>query len=95
MGVKKLIDEVHKAVYIAQAGIKGTLESLKKTPSQDKKRTVRTSTPKKKVPAGGRTQSKPKREQKRRARNPSKLNIKSRAVVPRKPSKHRPIRKSK
>ncbi|RPH77647.1 MAG: hypothetical protein EHM80_12110 [Nitrospiraceae bacterium] len=89
------MDDVHKAVSIAQAGIKGTLESLKKTPSQATKRTVRTRTPKKKVPAGGKTQPKPKREHKRRARNPSKLVIESRAVVPRKSTKQKPAMKSK
>jgi hypothetical protein len=47
MGIKNLLDDVHKAVSIAQAGIKGTLESLKKSPSKAKKRTVTTRTQKK------------------------------------------------
>ena len=59
MRIKNLLDDVKQAVSIAQAGIKGTLESLKKTPSQAKKRPVRTRNPKKKVTAGGRTQPKP------------------------------------
>jgi CRISPR/Cas system endoribonuclease Cas6 (RAMP superfamily) len=36
-----------------------------------------------------------KRKKKRRVRNPSKLVIVSRAIVPRKPGKQRPARKSK
>jgi hypothetical protein len=95
MGIKNIIDDVQKAVSIAQAGIKGTLKYLKKTPSKAKKRTVRLRTPKKKVPASHRMKPAPKPKQKRRVRNPSKLVIKSRAMVPRKSSKLKPAQKSK
>jgi hypothetical protein len=93
MGIKKILDNVQKAVSIAQAGIKGTLDSLNKTPFKAKKRAVRTGTPKKKIPSGGKAKPAPKREQERRARNPSTRVIKSGAVIPRKSSK--PARKSK
>jgi len=95
MRIKSLIDDVQKAVSIAQAGIKGTLESLKKTPVKAKKRTVKIRTPKKKVPDSRKIKPAPTSEQKRRVRNPSKLVIESRAVIPRKPSKHRSAKKPK
>jgi hypothetical protein len=91
MGIKNILDDVHNAVSIAQAGIKGTLESLKKTPSKPKKQTVRIRIPKKKV----RDESIMKPKQKRRVRNPSKLVMVSRAVIARKPNKQKPVRKSK
>jgi hypothetical protein len=88
MAMKNLLDNFQNALSIAQAGIKGTMESLKNAQSKAKKRTVRKRTPKKKVPAGGRTTSA------KRKRNPSNLVIKARAVVPRKPIKKKPARKS-
>lgn len=94
MDIKNLFDDVTKAVSIAQAGIKGTLESLKKTSSKSKKRTVRIPTSKKKVRDQSTTKPPAKPNQKKRVRDPSKLVIESRAVVPRKPSKQRSARKS-
>ena len=88
--MKNLLDDFKNAVSIAQAGIKATVKSLKNAQSKAKKRTVRKRTPKKKVPAGGRTKPTAKRK-----RNPSNLVIKARAAVPRKPSKQNPARKSK
>jgi hypothetical protein len=95
MAIKNLLDDFQNALSIAQAGIKGTMKSLKQAQSQAKKRTVRKRTPKKKVPAGGRTKPTVKRKQKQRVRNPSNLVIKARAAVSRKPSKQTPARKSK
>ena len=87
--MKNLLDNFQNALSIAQAGIKGTMDSLKNAQSKAKKRTVRKRTPKKKVPAGGRTKPTAKR-----TRNPSKLVIKARAAVPRNPSKPKPAKKS-
>jgi len=95
MAIKNLLGDLQNALSIAQAGIKGTMKSLKQAQSKAKKRTVRKRTPRKKAPAGGKTKPKAKRKQKRRARNPSDLVIKARAAVPRKPSKQKPARKSK
>lgn len=95
MTIKNLLDDFQNAVSIAQAGIKATVKSLKKAQSKAKKLSVRKGTLKKKVPAGGRTKPQAKPKQKRRVRNPSKLVIKARAAVLRKPSKQRPARKSK
>ena len=95
MGIKNLLDDVHNAVSIAQAGIKGTLESLKKTPSKPKKQTVRIRIPKKKVRDESIMKPPAKPKQKRRVRNPFKLVMVSRAVVTRKPNKQKPVRKSK
>jgi hypothetical protein len=88
MAMKNLLDNFQNALSIAQAGIKGTMESLKNAQSIAKKRTVRKRNPNKKVPAGGRTKPTAKRK-----RNPSTLVIKARAAVPRKPSKQKPARK--
>ena len=41
MAIKNLLDDFRNALSIAQAGIKGTLKSLKKTQSQAKKPTAR------------------------------------------------------
>lgn len=49
MGVKNLLDDVKDALSIAQAGIKGTLKALKKTPSKAKKLPARKRTPKKSI----------------------------------------------
>ena len=95
MVMKNLIDNVQDALSIAQAGIKATMKSLKNAPSKAKKRTVRKRTPKKKVPAGGRTKPTAKRKQKQRVRNPSNLVIQARAAVPRKPGVQKPSKKSK
>jgi hypothetical protein len=95
MAIKNLLDDFQNALSIAQAGIKGTMKSLKQAQSQAKKRTVRKRTPKKKVHDGGMKKPKAKRKQKRRVRNPSDLVIKARAAVPRKPNKQKPARKSK
>lgn len=94
MAIKNLLDDFQNALSIAQAGIKATVKSLKKTQSQAKKLTARKRTPKKKVHDGGMTKPQAKRKQKRPARNPADLVIRARAVVPRKPSKHKPARKS-
>ena len=90
MAIKNLLDEVKNALSIAQAGIKGTLKSLKNAQSNAKKRIVSKHTPKEKAPTGGRTKPTAKRK-----RNPSNLVIKARAAVPRKPSKQKPAEKSK
>jgi hypothetical protein len=95
VAIKNLLDDFQNALSIAQAGIKGTLKSLKKTQSQAKKPTARKRTPKKKVHDGVMKKPKAKRKQKRRVRNPSDLVIKARAAVPRKPSKQKSARKSK
>jgi hypothetical protein len=87
MDIKNLLDDLSKAISIAQAGIKGTLESLKKTSSKTKKRTVRIPASKKTVRDQSTTKPPAKPNQKKRVRNPSKLVIESRAVVARKPSK--------
>lgn len=94
MAIKNLLDDFQNALSIAQAGIKGTLKSLKKTQFQAKKLTVRKRTPKEKVYDGGMTKPKAKRKQKQRVRNPSNLVIRARAAVPRKPSKQKPTKKS-
>jgi len=90
MAIKNLLDEVKKALSIAQAGMQGTLKSLKKARSKAKKRTASKSTSKKKAQNSAKTKPKTKRE-----RNPSKLVIVSRDVVPRRPSKQKPAKKSK
>ena len=89
MAIKNLLDDFKNAVLIAQAGINATVKSLKTTQSKAKKRTMRKRPPKK-VPASGRTKPTAKRK-----RNPSKLVIKARAAVSRKPRTHKPARKSK
>ena len=88
--MKNLLDNFKDVLSIAQAGIKGTMESLKNAQSKAKKRTVSKRTPKKKVPAGRTTTPTA-----RRKRNPSKLVMKARAAVPRKPSMQKPAKKSK
>jgi hypothetical protein len=95
MAIKNLLGDFKNALSIAQAGIQGTLKSLKQSQSQAKKRTARKRTPKKKVPDGGMTKPQAKRKQKRRVRKPTKLVIESRAVVSRKPNKQTLARKSK
>jgi hypothetical protein len=90
MAMKNLLDNFKDVLSIAQAGIKGTMESLKNAPSKAKKRSVSKRTPKKKIPADGRTQPTAKRK-----RTPSNLVIKARAAVPRKPSEQKPARNSK
>jgi hypothetical protein len=91
MAIKNLLDEVKNALSIAQAGMQGTLKSLKNVRSKAKKRTASKSTSKKKAQNSATT--KPKKT--KRERNPSKLVIVSRDVVPRKPSKQKPAKKSK
>jgi hypothetical protein len=112
MALKNLLGDLQNALSIAQAGIQGTLKSLKQAQSQAKKLTAGIRTSKKMASPGidrkpktkrktmaearsGMTKPQAKRTQKRRVRNPSKLVIESRAVVPRKPSKQKPARKSK
>ncbi len=51
MAIKNLIGGLQNALSIAQAGIKGTLNSLKKTQSQAKKLTARKRTSKKVAPS--------------------------------------------
>jgi hypothetical protein len=94
MAIKNLLDDFQNALSIAKAGIKGTLKSLKKTQSPAKNLTARKRTPKKNVHAGGITKPTAKRTQKRPARTPTNLVIRARAVVPRKPSKQKPAKKS-
>ena len=91
---ENLLGDLQNALSIAQAGIKGTMKSLKHAQSQAKKRTVRKRTSEEKVPAGGRTKPTVKRKQKQRVRILN-LVIKARAAVPRKPSKQKPAKKSK
>ncbi len=88
MAIKNLLDEVKNALSVAQAGMQGTLKSLKKARSKTKKPTASKSTSMKK--AHNSATAKPKTKRKR---SPSKLVIESRAVVPRKPSKQKPARK--
>ena len=94
MAIKNLLDDFQNALSIAQAGIKGTLKSLKKTQSQAKKPTARKRTPKKKVNDGNKMKPKDQPKQKLPSRNPDKPVIVSRAVVLRKPRKQTPARKS-
>ena len=51
MAIKNLIGDLQEALSIAQAGIKGTLKSLKKTQSKAKKSTARKRTSKKVAPS--------------------------------------------
>ena len=51
MALKNLIGDLQDALSIAQAGIKGTLKSLKKTQSKVKKPTARKRTSKKVAPS--------------------------------------------
>lgn len=51
MAIKNLIGDLQNALSIAQAGIKGTLNSLKKAQPQAKKPTVRKRTSKKVAPS--------------------------------------------
>jgi hypothetical protein len=92
MAVKELLKDVKNAVLIAQAGIKGTLKSLKKVQSKGKTRTTRKATPKK--VATFRVARKPKAKGKTLAK---KRDPRSAAptVESRKPSKQNPARKSK
>lgn len=94
MAVKNLLDDFNNALSIARAGIKGTLKSLKKTQSKAKKLTAKKRNPRKKVNAVGTAKQKDKPQQKLSGRNPTKLVIRSRAVVPRKPIKQKPAKKS-
>jgi hypothetical protein len=91
MAIKNLLDEVKTALSIAQAGMQGTLKSLKKARSKAKKRTASKSTSKKKTQNSATT--KPKKT--KRERNPSKLVIVSHDVAPRKSGKQKPAKKSK
>jgi len=81
MALKNLIGDLQDALSIAQAGIKGTLKSLKKTRSQAKKSTARKRTSKKVAPSV--TKRKPKAKGKttvkaRASRNSKKAkNLKS------------------
>lgn len=90
MAIKNLLDEVKNALSVAQAGMQGTLKSLKKARSKAKKRTANKSTSKKKAHNSATEKPKTKRKQ-----NPSNLVIKARAAVPRKPSKQKSAKKSK
>jgi hypothetical protein len=92
MAVKNLLKDVKNALSIAQAGIKGTLKSLKKAQSKAKTRTARKPTPKKVASSG--VARKPKAKGKTRAK---KRDPRSAAptVEPHQPSKQNPARKSK
>jgi hypothetical protein len=90
MAIKNLLDDLQNALSIAQAGIKGTLQSLNKTQSIAKKLTARKRTPKK--VASSVIDRKPKAKRKTRA---EARGLVASAVVPRKSSKQKPARKSK
>jgi len=92
MAVKNLLEDVKNALSIAQAGIKGTLKSLKKAQSKAKARTARKPTPKKVASSGIARKPKAKGKTLAKARDPRSA---ARAVEPRKPSKQNPARKSK
>lgn len=51
MAIKKILDDFQNALSIAQAGIRGTLSSLRKVRAKAKKRTTRKRTPKTKPKA--------------------------------------------
>jgi hypothetical protein len=85
MAIKKLFDDLQNALSIAQTGIKATLMSLKNAQSQAKKLTTRIRTSKKMASPG--IDRKPKGKRKSMAEG--------RAVVPRKSSKQKPLKKSK
>lgn len=70
MAIKTLIGDLQNALSIVQAGIKGTLNSLKKTQSQAKKPTVRKRTSKKVAPS----------VTKRKAKAKGKTTAKARAL---------------
>ena len=66
MAIKNLIGDLQDALSIAQAGIKGTLKSLKNPQSKAKKPTARKRTSKKVVPSV--TKRKPKAKGKKTAK---------------------------
>ncbi len=92
MAVKNLLKDVKKALSIAQAGIKGTLKSLKKAQSKGKTRTVRKPTPKKVASSSVARKPKAKGNTLAKVRAPRSA---APAVEPRKPSNQDPVRKSK
>jgi hypothetical protein len=73
MAIKKILDDFQSALSIAQAGIKGALESLRKTRIKANKRTTRKRTPR----AKPMTRSKKKRP----AKKPTDPNIRARSVI--------------
>jgi len=92
MAVKNLLNDVRNALSIAQAGIKGTLKSLKKAQSKGKIRTTRKSTPKKVASSG--VARKPKAKGKTPAKKHDPRSA-APAVKLHKPSKQNSARKSK
>src|SRR5262245_11457507 len=92
MAALKILGDIQDALSIAQAGIKGTLESLKKVQSKGKTRTTRKATPKK--VATSRVARKPKAKGKTLAK---KRDPRSAAptVEPQKPNKQNPATRSK
>jgi hypothetical protein len=92
MAVKNLLKDVKNALSIAQAGIKGTLKSLKKAQSKGKTRTTRKPTPKKVASSGVARKPKAKGKTLAKKRDPHSA---APAVEPHKPSKQNPARKSK
>ncbi len=93
--MKNLLKDVKDAFAIAQAGITGTLKALKQTRSQTKTRKKKPRASKKIVVARGKTKSAATRKKKRPVKTPTDLVIKSRDVVPRKPTTQQPAKKSK
>jgi hypothetical protein len=92
MAIKNLFDDLRNALSIAQAGIKGTLKSLKKAQSDAKKLTAGIRTSKKMASPGIARKPKAKRKTMAEGRDP---RSRARAVVPRKPRKQKSARKSK
>jgi hypothetical protein len=92
MAVKNLLKDFKNAISIAQAGIKGTLKSLKRAQLKPKTRTARKPTPKRVASSGIARKPKAKGKTLAKARDPRSA---ARAVEPHKPSKQNPARKSK
>jgi hypothetical protein len=92
MAMKNLLEDVKSALSIAQAGIKGTLKSLKKAQSKAKTRTARKPTPKKVASSSVARKPKAKGKTLAKARDPRSV---APAVEPRKLSKQSPATKSK
>jgi hypothetical protein len=84
MAVQNLLKDVKNALLIAQAGIEGTLKSLKKAPSKSKTRTTRKPTPKKVASSG--VARKPTAKGKTSAKKRDS-RVAAPAVKPHKPSK--------
>jgi hypothetical protein len=76
MALKKILDDFQNALSIAQAGIKGTLNSLRKAQGKAKKRPTRKRIPK--------TKPKARHKKKLPSKSPTDPMQLSRSVVPKK-----------